>query len=753
MDTQEVLLFALWVNGRCNIPCPLASSCNGSVREVALSRSAQYDKHTLHCVLGSVSSNSHNSTFPTSWIICFHSWLKGLNDWLCRWSCWRACRFGSFSIFWINSRTLALCNCFTANVANLKFWSPCPPPPFFHESTHCPCWASYISRCTLRTARSAISCLSGCPDRSRGFISSDRFVWTLSTLCVTSSCPLRWQIGFGINSIENVACWETSLRDCRTISSRSCRATSCGCRSTFEPNSFVQSWYKEIFGGSRGNMHAFFQMRLLQFQSVNFFECNKLEVFLATWFRSNLMEWWSFPKCKININPIYNVWCFSHALCKCCARRCAFKSIFVHLWALFLGSKSKKNTVHLLLEFWPSNINPLLTTEWKLNAHAKWWICWRNPLWNQWSCVLHALEELGNTQLFLNHQCITDISCRACFPTIVRPIRNFWELTLKIILNSPELNCSVFFSLYYSRMSKKMDCFLRNLERRTGRISWFNINPLPSIHQNDARWIINRLVLFFLLLIGLQNPSPSILTLVLQTDLQELQCRCRSNPSQISLIHEKFWPKIECCLHSETKVQFQLRLYHANNCSPLPARVQFSCLPESIFSVVMIHHFLRHCMKLLSNVSNHEILSNFNNVYKSCFHTEFTQFILLWQLFNSFFIFKKEKSLSRGTSVLISLRRIDCLITLSGRHDVLWWDSHSSHISSTVPSRLSWFAETVMRKLISIVSWVAAMWIVNFPCPLLLSLLQNWTSTFGEFYKHLFRDIVPIPCGLSSSIE
>ena len=29
-------------------------------------RAAQYDKHTLHCVLGSVSSNSHNSMFPTS---------------------------------------------------------------------------------------------------------------------------------------------------------------------------------------------------------------------------------------------------------------------------------------------------------------------------------------------------------------------------------------------------------------------------------------------------------------------------------------------------------------------------------------------------------------------------------------------------------------------------------------------------------------------------------------------------------------
>ena len=33
--------------------------------------------------------------------------------------------------------------------------------------------------------------------------------------------------------------------------------------------------------------------------------------------------------------------------------------------------------------------------------------------------------------------------CQACFPTIVRPTRSLWKLTLKIILNYPELNCSV----------------------------------------------------------------------------------------------------------------------------------------------------------------------------------------------------------------------------------------------------------------------------------------------------------------------
>ena len=50
---------------------------------------------------------------PTSWIICFDSGLKGFNDWFCRKSCWRGCRSGRFSTFWINSRTLVLCTYFT----------------------------------------------------------------------------------------------------------------------------------------------------------------------------------------------------------------------------------------------------------------------------------------------------------------------------------------------------------------------------------------------------------------------------------------------------------------------------------------------------------------------------------------------------------------------------------------------------------------------------------------------------------------
>ena len=40
--------------------------------------SLQYDRHSLHCVLGSVSTNSNSSTLPTSWIIFFDAVLNGL---------------------------------------------------------------------------------------------------------------------------------------------------------------------------------------------------------------------------------------------------------------------------------------------------------------------------------------------------------------------------------------------------------------------------------------------------------------------------------------------------------------------------------------------------------------------------------------------------------------------------------------------------------------------------------------------------
>ena len=116
---------------------------------------------------------------------------------------------------------------------------------------------------------------------------------------------------------------------------------------------------------------------------------------------------------------------------------------------------------------------------------------------DQWDCVVNVLEVLGKKivpeisiqywyLLFCSSSC-----WQACFPTIIRPINYLWKLILKKIPDRQELNCSVVFSLYCLRKSKKIDHFLRNLVRRERRFSWFNINPLSFIHRNDA-WYINK---------------------------------------------------------------------------------------------------------------------------------------------------------------------------------------------------------------------------------------------------------------------
>ena len=73
-------------------------------------------------------------------------------------------------------------------------------------------------------------------------------------------------------------------------------------------------------------------------------------------------------------------------------------------------------------------------------------------------------------------------------------------------------------------MSKKVDYFLRNLVRRDRVIPWFNINPLSFFLSSEGCSVNNQQVFFFavllLPLISMQNPSLSVVTLVLQADLQ-----------------------------------------------------------------------------------------------------------------------------------------------------------------------------------------------------------------------------------------
>ena len=129
-----------------------------------------------------------------------------------------------------------------------------------------------------------------------------------------------------------------------------------------------------------------------------------------------------------------------------------------------------------------SALNYHVVLQWRIKKVASWMSLKSSEI-NNYSWNISAV--------LISPFCSSSCS-HACFPTIIRPTLRLWKMILKIVLNSPELNRSVFFSLYCFRVSKKMDYFLRNLVRRERRISWFNINPLSFIHRNDVRWIINR---------------------------------------------------------------------------------------------------------------------------------------------------------------------------------------------------------------------------------------------------------------------
>ena len=143
--------------------------------------------------------------------------------------------------------------------------------------------------------------------------------------------------------------------------------------------------------------------------------------------------------------------------------------------------------------------------------------------------------------------------CKEYFPSIVSPMNRLRELVLKVFFYSPEMNRSILFSMYLLRMTKKMNQFLQNFVCRERIFPWFNINPIPSDRRNISWWRLSRFfsLWFCFCLSGPQYLSQSVVTFVLRPDLQELLCRCYSNPSQTHLIHEKLHPKSECYLCSE----------------------------------------------------------------------------------------------------------------------------------------------------------------------------------------------------------
>ena len=71
-------------------------------------------------------------------------------------------------------------------------------------------------------------------------------------------------------------------------------------------------------------------------------------------------------------------------------------------------------------------------------------------------------------------------------------MNRLWELILKIFLHSPEMNRSVFFSMYLLWMTKKINYFLRYFVFGERIFPWFNIDPIPSFNENDSRWRASR---------------------------------------------------------------------------------------------------------------------------------------------------------------------------------------------------------------------------------------------------------------------
>ena len=78
-------------------------------------------------------------------------WPNWFFAWFCRRSCWRACRSEWFSIFWINSRTLVLCACFTTeSIMFTSFSIVCSWLDSSWFTTGCPVQSRIVSSPTLK---------------------------------------------------------------------------------------------------------------------------------------------------------------------------------------------------------------------------------------------------------------------------------------------------------------------------------------------------------------------------------------------------------------------------------------------------------------------------------------------------------------------------------------------------------------------------------------------------------------------------
>ena len=122
----------------------------------------------------------------------------------------------------------------------------------------------------------------------------------------------------------------------------------------------------------------------------------------------------------------------------------------------------------------------------------------------------------------------------------------------------------------------------------------------------------------------------------------------------------------------------------SNFCVPSDPSFWLWCWFFSWKSAFTTGHWWEFC-----SIFHHEILSDFNNIQKSCIHTNFTQSVLLcnFSIRSPYCCSRRAwfagSSQSKRTSVLITLctnEELDCPLT-TGCPVLSWRDSYSSHIS------------------------------------------------------------------------
>ena len=281
--------------------------------------------------------------------------------------------------------------------------------------------------------------------------------------------------------------------------------------------------------------------------------------------------------------------------------------------------------------------------------------------------------------------------CQTCCPAIVRPMNRLWELILKIFLHSQEMNRSV-------EWRRRLNDFLRYLvfgereyfpgsmsiqfllsmgtilgEEPAGSLLCgfafaFDRHAKPFALSFDAcssswfSWISVSLLFKF---ITMRNSDPRVSIVSIQRPNSDLNsmftvqitgCNFQYGPNFGVSLDPTFWfvmllLLLEECIHDK----------------PLHEIVRdLQCL--SLWNTV---HSQQHSeiLHTYMNLPNLSCCDSFSIRSSSCWNRKF------WFA---------GSSLSKGTSVLITLSTIDCPMTTS-LPVLSWRDSYSSHISANAP--------------------------------------------------------------------